>query len=82
MAEMGKKGRILGLSPQPVTQLALFQYSTWITSYSTDCAIEIMSDAHRFGTNHQKLGKMGLRRAENRDRGSFWTVQLRDSGTS
>ena len=36
----------------------------------------------RWGTNHQNLRKIGLRRAVNRDRGSFWTVQLRDSGTS
>ena len=39
VAKMGKNGRILGLSKYPVMQSTCFQYSNWITSYFTDCAI-------------------------------------------
>ena len=60
----------------------LLHVSGILTSVSSVCRTVRCCWGVLRGKDHQNLGKIRLRRAVNRDRGSFWTVQLRDSGTS
>ena len=59
VAKTGKNGRILGLSGIPVSQSTWFQYSNWMMSYVTDCAIktgQMRTDLAQITKTSAKLG--------------------------